>query len=198
MRVTGKRALTILEEFSLGPPNASELNHQVLERRIAEALEQGYERGFAAGRAAVPAEIEGLISELAKRYDAMLADASLAWQRETSENLLEMLRTGIAAISWSIEQSVARLLKPWLLEKMHQQAVREFHASLERVITEGSSVEVSGPECLVREIGELVAGRPVRLVLSPSKEAAVKIKIDDTMILANFSEWVSRLDGVRT
>jgi hypothetical protein len=194
MRAAGKPALVDLQEFSNAKPNASALTAAVLEVQLKEVDEQAHQRGFYAGRAAVSAETEVLLAQLAKRYEDDLYAAKQDWHRQTSEMLIGAMQTAVTKLSEAIELSVARLLKPWLMAKIHDQAVIDFHAAVERAFTDGASIEVSGPKDMIVGIADLVATRTPRLVLSPDERATVHVKIDDAFISANFVEWKSQLE----
>ncbi len=196
MKTTSKLAFAVLEEFSPGAIGDARAQREI-EERVAQALDQGYQRGLAAGRAEALADFEQRLSDLAIRSEADLNAERQSWQYGTGTHLADAMENGVQRLSDTIEHRVAALLKPWLMEKIYDQAINAFHAAVERAAIDGATIEISGSEILVSGVEQRLSGKARILTSITSGDESVVVKVDDAVISANFSVWMSELEGSR-
>jgi hypothetical protein len=157
--------------------------------------DDAYERGLAAGKAAALAEIETRLEAQRMYYGQQLELERFTWANREAEKLAEKFTAGLSAIETSIANATARILKPFLAETAHRQAIAELVDALEIMIAknQGITIEIFGPEDLLQLIREKLSDRNVAAVFSPGSEVDVRVVAGQTILETNLSAWIDRL-----
>lgn len=194
MRSSLNFAFSKLEDFSSEPEDLGDRHRRELEVRVAEALEQGYQRGYEIGRSETAAASEAHISELTSTLNNDVAAREAAWQSDTGSVLVEAVRGQIGEVSEMLERHVAALMKPLVKAALYQSSVQKFHEALDGALEQGMAIEIRGSSDLVRGVEErLPVGSQVTTFVS-SESATIEIRCDETTISANFAEWIRGLE----
>lgn len=187
-------AFSQLEEFSDGRVSEGPAGHLTAQVRLDQSFEQGYQRGLEIGRMQAAADYDERMGILRAQADATLQQEKRAWQEASSEQIAAVVGQGLSSFCQGVEKVVAELLKPWLKDKLLRQAVDRFHETLDRAVTEAAVVEISGPEIFVRSLQRRLASRCATLLALPNENMSVTVKVEDTVISANFSAWSAQLE----
>lgn len=194
MRSAANCAFSKLEDFSREPEDTSERHQRELENRVAEALEQGYQRGYEAGRKEAETASYARIEDLTTSFKIETEMRQSEWQSATGSTLAASLQTQMDGISEMLERHVASLMKPLVKQSLYQSALQQFHEALDSVVEKGVAVEIRGSSDLVRGAEERLASTSRSTTFVTSDEAAIEIKCDETTISANFAEWSRRIE----
>jgi hypothetical protein len=194
MRTTATLAFSKLEDFGRDAGHDDERLQLELESRVADALEQGYQRGFEAGRIEAEAFADQTIGDLKARYESEAISAQLRWHLETGNRLAELLHEQISDVSQTIETAVAGLLRPIIADHLYRKAVQEFHEAVENVLVQGVTIEIRGPEDLVRGVEQRIGDKASYLSAITSDDAQIEVKCSETIVAAHFASWLEKLE----
>jgi len=194
MRPAAMLAFSKLEDFNRDPEDVSERQQRELESRVAEALEQGYQRGFEAARIEADAIADQAIAALKAQYESDAIAAELRWHFETGNRLAESINNQIATVSHTLESQLASLLKPFVVDKLYSQALREFHEAIDSVLLQGVTVEIRGSEDLVRGVEQRIGDRAAFMSFVTDVGSDIEVKCSETTVMANFSGWLAKLE----
>ena len=163
--------------------------------RTAPRTDDAYERGLAAGKAAALAEIETKLEAERVYYAQQLELERFTWANREAEKLAEMFAAGIQEIETNIANVTARILKPYLAESAHRQAIAELFEALETLIgkDQGMTLEISGPEDLLQLIREKLRDRNVAALFSPAQDVDVRVVAGQTILETSLGAWMDKL-----
>lgn len=157
--------------------------------------ENAYEEGVESGRAAAKAEYEAKLEQHKAAFDKELAAARQAWCREQSDKLAQHLAASLKGLEVNIAETAARLLKPFLMERVKQAAIEDLCASLEGLLTREVSrtINVSGPEDLLEALRTRLADTAA-VTYTCSNECDVRVLVGQTQIETRLGAWFSRIE----
>ncbi len=163
--------------------------------RTAPRADDAYERGVAAGKAAILAEIETRLEAERVYYAQQLELERFTWANREAEKLAELFASGIREIETNIADITARILKPFLAESAHRQAIAELLEALEILIgkNQGMTLEIFGPEDLLQLIREKLRDRNVAALFSPGDEVDVRVVAGQTILETSLGAWMDQL-----
>jgi hypothetical protein len=158
-------------------------------------MDDAYERGVAAGKAAALAEIDTKLEAERVYYAQQLELERFTWANREAEKLAEQLASGMREIETNIASVTARILKPFLAETAHQLAIAELLQALELLIgkNNGMTIEIFGPEDLLQLIREKLRDRNVAALFSPGSEVDVRVIAGQTILETNLGAWMDQL-----
>lgn len=157
--------------------------------------DDAYQRGLAAGKAAALAEIETRLEAERVYYTQQLELERFTWANREAEKLAEQIATGLQTIETNVASVTARILKPFLAEIAHQQAIAELVEALEIMIAknQGITIEIFGPEDLLQLIREKLSDRNVAAVFSPGPNVDVRVVAGQTVLETSLAAWIDQL-----
>ena len=163
--------------------------------RMPPRLDDAYERGVAAGKAAILAEIETRLEAERVYYKEQLELERFTWANREAEKLVEQFAAGIREIETNVANITARILKPFLAENAHRQAIAELLEALELLIgkDQGMTLEISGPEDLLQLIREKLRDRNVAALFSPGEGVDVRVVVGQTILETSLGAWMDKL-----
>src|SRR5688572_7485287 len=125
--------------------------------------------GFAAGHAAAETEGRVKLDELREFHEKQLSVERLTWANREADALTEQLADGLRKLETSIADTVAELLKPFLLGAVHSRAINDLLQAINMVLTrdEGVTLEICGPEDLLRVLREKLSGKNIAIIFTP-------------------------------
>lgn len=158
-------------------------------------MEDAYERGVAAGKAAVLAEIETRLETERVYYAQQLELERFTWANREAEKLAEQFASGLRTIETEIADVTARILKPFLAETALQKGVAELLEALDLLINknQGVTIEIFGPEDLLQLIREKLRDRNVAALFSPGDDVDVRVVAGQTILETGLGAWMEQL-----
>ena len=197
-------AAKILKDF--GAATAPGAPHQAREEMtragaatgVPSLLSDAHARGIREGRAAALAEAEARFEEQQRFYEKQLELERCTWAAREAEKLAEQLSQGLGDIKHAIAGQTARILKPFLIEQVHRQAINELCEALEAVLAtdQGMKLEVSGPEDLLQLLREKLSDRHIAAVFSPAESVDVRVSVGQTILETRLGAWMAKLEEI--
>jgi hypothetical protein len=162
------------------------------QRRIAAA----HARGFMEGMGVAEEEWRAKLDEQAAFHEQKLALERLTWASREAETLAEQLAEGIRALETRIGDTVAELLRPFLVDAVRRRAVGDLVQAIERVLQkdEGVALEIAGPEDLLQLLREKLSGKNIALLFAPGEGPEVRIVAGQTVMETQLRSWVSKIE----
>jgi len=164
----------------------------------AAKLDEAFARGLEAGKAAARAELEVKLAEQRSASAQRLAAERQAWAEGTGEKLAKGLLVSLQELESRIAETVARVLKPFVADRLHAQAIAELQASLDMLAStaSGTGLHISGPADILQALRERLAGKNVSATYAPSEDCDVRIVAGQTVLETRLQEWRAKLDEV--
>jgi hypothetical protein len=177
------------------PTQKQAFNVAAASARTAPRIDDAYERGLAAGKAAIMADIETRLEADRVYYAQQLELERFTWANREAEKLAEMFAAGIREIETNVVNVTARILKPFLGERAHRQAIAELLEALELLIgkDQGMTLEISGPDDLLQLIREKLRDRNVAALFSPRDGVDVRVVAGHTILETSLGAWMDQL-----
>lgn len=165
--------------------------------RVSAAADDGFQRGWTAGREEVQREFEKKMLDLRTQFDERVAQERQALQVGQADRLSGELAQGLRDVKAQIEEKIALLLKPWLKAELYERALSDLEGVLQRVAGEATTIHIWGPQPLVRRLAETLTDRDVKAVFAPGDDPHVSMTVDDTRIDADLSAWMQGLEAMQ-
>jgi hypothetical protein len=99
-------------------------------------------------------------------------------------------------IESSIEERVATLLRPWLLDRLRERALQDLEKAIGRALVEGAKVHVEAPAEIVQHLRERLPTEGFQIGYSESQNSDIRAHIEDTKIELNVSAWIAELEAM--
>lgn len=166
--------------------------------KMPSVIEDAFRRGREEGRAAGLAELEVRLEEQRQFLEKQQEIERYTWATREMDVLVEQLRLGLRDIETIIAVKAARILKPFLLERVRVQAVSELSAALESLLTKGEGIqlEISGPEDLLQLLRARLTRLGDNVKFSPSAGADIHVGAGQTILETRLAAWVAKLNVV--
>lgn len=152
--------------------------------------------GFAAGQAAAEAEWRAKLDELREFHEKQLSVERLTWVSREADALTEQLADGLRQLETSIADTVAELLKPFLLDAVHSRAISDLLQAINTVLNkdEGVTLEIAGPEDLLRMLREKLSGKNIAILFTPGDGPEIRITVGQTALETQIRAWTARIE----
>jgi hypothetical protein len=177
------------------PTQKQSASAAVASGKASPRTEDAYERGVAAGKAAILADIETRLEANRVYYAQQLELERFTWANREAEKLADLVAAGIREIETNIANTTARILKPFLAQHAHRMAVAELLEALEILIgkNQGMTLEISGPEDLLQLIREKLRDRNVAALFSPGDGVDVRVVAGHSVLETSLGAWMDKL-----
>lgn len=185
-------AFSLLSDFD----RAASGGVQDHETQLKAAFDNGYRQGHAEGRVEAESDSEIRLADAAARYAEQLAEEKQIWQRECADVLLARLESIAKSIERSIEDRVAELLRPWLLDRLRARALQDLEKAVSRALIEGAKVHIEAPPEIIGHLRERLPSETFQIGFSESPNADIRAYIEDTKIEVNISAWIAELEAI--
>ncbi|MBS0235476.1 MAG: hypothetical protein JSR99_18555 [Proteobacteria bacterium] len=186
-------AFSLLTDFDRAASGEGALDYQA---QLKAAFEDGYRQGHAEGRSEAEADSELLLAELGTRHSEQLADERQTWQRECADVLMARLEGAAKSIERSIEDRIAELLRPWLVENLRARALQDLEKAISRALIEGAKVHIEAPVEIIEHLRANLPTEAFQIGYSESQTADIRAHIEDTEIEVNISAWIAELEAI--
>jgi hypothetical protein len=165
------------------------------EAELKAAFDGGYQQGLSDGREEAQADAELQLAEAATLSTERLEQERQTWHRECAEVLMARFDGAVKLIERGIEDRVATLLRPWLVEQLRERALRDLETAIARALVDGAKVHVEAPGEIVAHLRAHLPSDAFQIGYSESTTADIRAHIDDTEIEANISQWIAGLEA---
>jgi hypothetical protein len=160
-----------------------------------EQLEREHERGRQMAEAAANLRFAERLEAQAHELSLSHAAERARWASEEGEKLADALDRAIASLEERLQDDIARLLRPFLEEKLRAKVVADFGDALRTLLKNagGTRIEVSGPSDLVEKF---VGAVPARIDIVQAHDTAgcdVTARCDATVIETHLRQWLDAI-----
>jgi hypothetical protein len=162
-----------------------------MEARIEEALERGRQEGLAAARAESAAALAQQRGQLTERESA----ARLAWQANEYAQFAEKIDIAIVALEERLAQSVARILKPFLIEEHVKRVTLALSENLSKILSRDAPpiLKVTGPEALLNLLRDNLSSHPVEVEYVQANGLDVTVEANQTVLKTQLQAWIDHI-----
>jgi hypothetical protein len=185
-------AFQLLSDFGRRNGDAGKPNH---EEQLKSAFEDGYQQGLSDGRAEAQADGELRLAEAETLFAERLEAERQVWRRDCADILADRLDGAAKLIERNIEDRVATLLRPWLIERLRERAVQDLEKAIARALADGAKVHIEAPAEILSHLRERLPTAGFQIGYSENASADVRAHIEDTEIEANISAWIAELEA---
>jgi hypothetical protein len=162
---------------------------------LKEAFDEGYSKGHGQGRAEAEADAEHLLAEAAVRHAQDVELERESWHRNCADILIERLDGIAALIERRIEARMAELLRPWLINRLHERAMGDLEMAISRALSEGAKVHIEAPREIITLLRDRLPTTSFQIGYSESENGDVRAHIEDTEIEVNIAAWIAGLEA---
>lgn len=166
------------------------------EAEIKSAFEEGYRHGHADGRTEADADAELRLTEAMGLHSEQLAEEKQIWHRDCADVLTARLENVTKLIEMSIEERVATLLRPWLIDRLRDRALQDLEKAIARALVEGAKVHIEAPTGIIQHLRERLPTDGFQIGYSESPNSDIRAHIEDTEIELNISAWIAALETI--
>jgi hypothetical protein len=165
-----------------------------MDARVAEAFERGRLEGLAAARG----ECEAALAVERAQWDVRATAERLDWQANEYAGFAEKIERAMAAIEDELAKSVARILKPFLVEERIKQVTQALSENLSRILSNDApaALRITGPEALLGVLRDRLAGHAVAVEYVPEDGVDVTVEAHQTIIKSQLQAWIDHLEAV--
>jgi len=162
---------------------------------VARKVEDARAKTRAECEARADAFLSAALEDQRRKFEEQLAAARREWTEVQAERLIAQVASTCEVLEARIAAAAARALRPFVLEKVREQAVRDMRASIAKLLvnTENPVIEVSGPQDLLDALAQSMADTAVSLSMRPDASCELRAVAGDTMLETQMQEWASRL-----
>jgi hypothetical protein len=166
-----------------------------IDSQLKSAFEDGYQQGLADGRAEAQADGEYRLTEAETLFAAQLSEERQSWQRDCADVLAARFDGATKLIERNIEDRIATLLRPWLIERLRERAKEDLEKAIARALVEGAKVHIEAPAEILTHLRERLPTGAFQIGYSESNSPDIRADIEDTEIEANISAWIAQLEA---
>lgn len=182
--------VAILEPHSDSPPEPSP----------EEKLAAEYERGREAGETQMRAHFEALLEQERAEHARLLGEERTRFDMREAANVGAAIEGLVDVMEQRLSYSVARLLQPFLADRVVDQLVAAFAVHLRQLAEDpqGTRIRLSGPQSLVSRVVEQLPELAGRIDVSLADQVELIAVLDETTIETRLGEWLAQIDAMMT
>jgi hypothetical protein len=165
-----------------------------IEVRIQEALERGKLEGLAAGRAEAAAS---LALERAD-WDEQENERRAAWQANEYARFAESIDRAMTAVEDNLAATVARILKPFLIEERVKRITESLSESLSMILSKDAPavLKITGPEALLGVLRDKMSSHAVAVEYVAAEGLDVTVEANQTIIKSQLQAWIDHIESI--
>lgn len=169
-----------------GPDGASEV-----EKRITDA----HALGVLEGRAAAQVENDKALAAQAAQFERKLAAERQKWSADQGARLGEAVARTMQDLEQRLADQVARVLKPFLAERIQKKAAENLALCLNGMLSKGeyAKVTISGPGDLLSAV-EAKLGTFDGISFVTTEGADVIVSADETILETRIGAWAEAIE----
>ncbi len=140
--------------------------------------------------------MEAKLEELRAYHAQQLDVERLTWVNRESEQLAEQIAGGLKEIENRLADIVARILRPFVSEAIHVQAIDELLLALDAVLgaDEGVTLEISGPDDLLQILREKLRSKNVAVLFTANEHTDIRVVAGQTVLETCLGTWMKRVE----
>mgnify|MGYP000028740316 FL=1 len=185
-------AFSLLADFDRA--NAPEAEPDI-DAMVKAAYDDGFDKGRAEGRAEAEKDAEQLLLEAAVRHVHDLEQEKQTWQQDCADVLADRLQNVTEQLSRRLEERIAVLLRPWLIDRLRERALSDLEKAISRALAEGAKVHIEAPAEIIARLQDTLPAQSFHIGFSESATADIRAHIEDTDIEVNISAWIADLEA---
>jgi hypothetical protein len=165
-----------------------------MDTRVEEAFERGRQEGLAAARA----ESEAALALERSQWDERETAERLAWQANEYARFAEKIELAMVAIEDKLAQSVARILKPFLIDERLKQVTQALSENLSRILSKDApaALKITGPEALLSALRDRLASHSVAVEYIREDGVDVTVEAHQTIIKSQLQAWIDHIEAI--
>jgi hypothetical protein len=90
---------------------------------------------------------------------------------------------------------MAELLRPWLINRLHERAMGDLEMAISRALSEGAKVHIEAPREIITLLRDRLPTTSFQIGYSESENGDVRAHIEDTEIEVNIAAWIAGLEA---
>jgi hypothetical protein len=165
-----------------------------IDARIEEAFERGRQEGLAAARG----ECEATLAVERGQWDERETAERLAWQANEYAGFADKVELAMAAIEDELAKSVARILKPFLIEERVKQVTQALSENLSKILSNDApaALKITGPEALLSVLRDRLAAHSVVVEYLAGDSVDVTVEAHQTIIKSQLQAWIDHIEAI--
>jgi hypothetical protein len=169
------------------------------EPSLEEKLQAEYERGLAEGSNSTMAHFQALLEQEREEHAKRLNEERDRFDMREAANVSASIEGFLNVMEQRISYSLAKLLQPFLTEKIIDQLVEAFAGNLRQLTeeTEGKMIRLRGPETLVSRVLEQLPALRDRIDVQHADQVELVALLDETTIETRLGQWLGQLDALK-
>jgi flagellar biosynthesis/type III secretory pathway protein FliH len=165
------------------------------EAQCKSAFEDGHQQGLAEGRAEAQADAELRLAEAETVFAERINLERQAFRQECADALAARLDGAVKQIERTVSERVADLLRPWLVERLREQAIGDLVRAISRALAEGAKIHIEAPAEVLTHLHGRLPNETFQIGYSENATPDIRAHIEDTVIEANIDAWISELEA---
>jgi hypothetical protein len=163
---------------------------------VAADLEQAFERGRATAAAEAEEALAARLREAEHAVEGRIAAARADWVAQESARLAGRLEAALREIDSVLTDAVARILKPFLVERVRAEAVETLAATIADVVRhrDGARVEIAGAADLTAAVAERIGALGIGADVREAEGCDVRVSIGLTALETSLAAWMTRIE----
>jgi hypothetical protein len=152
--------------------------------------------------------MEGLEAARAESADALSLERAdwqarenarrLAWQANDMAQFADKIDGAMATIEERLAQSVARILKPFLVEERVKHITDALAENLSKILSRDTPtlLKITGPEALLSVLRDKMSSQSVAVEYVAAEGRDVTIEANQTIIKSQLQAWIDHIETV--
>jgi hypothetical protein len=172
-------------------PAAADASH------YGDQIEEAYSRGLQEGTAAAHAQLQAQLDEQQAAFEQSLATLRESWCSEQGALLSEQINVAVRDMEERITNSTGRILGPFLVAAVREQAIAELHATLQELLSANPEValEISGPEDLLEAVRTSLSASVATVSFVANDTCDVRVKAGASVVETRMAAWLKHIEG---
>ena len=169
-----------------------------VEPTVEERLQVEFERGLAEGSERTRAHYEAILEGERAEHARLLEEERVRFDMRESANVSAAIEGFVDIVEQRLSYSVARLLQPFLRERIIDQLVAAFAVNL-RQLTEDDldkTIRLRGPKTLVTMVLEQVPALRERIEVQHADQVELVALFDETTIETRLGQWLAQVNMI--
>ena len=166
------------------------------EPSVEDRLQAEFERGLAEGDARMRKHFETLLDQERSEHARLLEEEKTRFDMREAANISAAIEGFVDVVEQRLSYSVAKLLQPFLKERIVEQLVAAFASNL-RQLTEDDHdkiIRLRGPEALVSRVLEQLPMLRDRIDIQHAEQVELVALFDETTIETRLAQWLSQVE----